>query len=151
RDRIADAHGRLFPALDWVADLEAERREDVALLAVLVMDECDAGAAVGVVFDGRHAALDAVLVALEVDLAVELAVTTTLVARRDATLVVPSGMGRDRLDQRLLRLVGGDLLEARDRHETTSRAGRLELAQWHCFYTLPNTPSIFWPGPRVTI
>src|SRR4029077_17676245 len=80
-----------------------------------------------------------------------LAIATTLVARRDSTLVVPSGMGRDRLDQRLLRLVGGDLLEARDRHETTSRAGRLELAQWHCFYTLPNNPSIFWPGPRVTI
>src|SRR5476649_2816892 len=35
RDRIADANRRVLPTLDRVADLQAERREDVALLAVL--------------------------------------------------------------------------------------------------------------------
>src|SRR5215467_7898491 len=51
RDRVADAHRGVRTGLDRVADLEAERREDVALLAVLVVDERDPCAAVWVVLD----------------------------------------------------------------------------------------------------
>src|SRR4029077_18539860 len=140
-----------LPTLDRVADLKAERRQDVALLAVLVVDERDSGASVRVVFDGGPLARHAVLVPLEVDLPVQLPVPATLVTRRDAPLVVAAGVRRQRLDERLLRLVRGDLFEPGDRHETTPRAGRLELAKRHRTYTLPNNPSIFWPGPRVTI
>ena len=52
------------------ADCEPLRGEDVALLAVRVVDQRDVGAAVGVVLDRRHPGRDAVLGALEVDLAV---------------------------------------------------------------------------------
>ena len=149
RDRVADAHRRLRPALDRIADLQAERRQDVALLAVLVMDERDARAAVRVVFDGRDLARHPVLVALEVDLPVELPVAAALVPRGDAALVVATGMRLNRLDERLLGLSGRDLVEAGDRHEAPSGGCGLELSKRH--QTLPNSPSIFWPAPSVTI
>src|SRR6266571_2677884 len=149
RDRIADPDGRLWPRLDRVANLQADRSEDVALLSVLVVDERDPGAAVGVVLDGRDLARDAVLVALEVDLPVQLAIAAALMARGDAALVVAAGVSRQGLEQRLLRRIGRDLVEAGDRHEATARAGGLELSNRH--QTDPNSPSIFWPSPRVTI
>src|SRR5207247_2501299 len=68
RDRVADPHRRLRTALDGIPHLQAERREDVALLAVLVVDQRDPGAAVGVVLDGRDLARHTDLVPLEVDL-----------------------------------------------------------------------------------
>src|SRR5690348_5395405 len=138
---VADPHWRVGPGLDGIADLQAERGEYVALLAVLVVDERDAGAAVGVVLDGRDLALDAVLVALEVDLPVELAIATALVSGRDPALVVPAGVRGQRLEQSLLGLFGGDVVEARDRHESATRAGWLELSNWHQME--PNKPSIF--------
>src|SRR4029077_19028105 len=98
------------------------------LLAVLVVNEGDARAAVRVVLDGRDFAGDAVLVALEVDLAVELPIAAALVPRGDAALVVAAGVRGQRLDQRLLRRVRGDLVEAGDGHEAASRAGWLELS-----------------------
>ena len=52
---------------DFLADLQAGRRDDVALLAVLVEHKGDAGGTVRVVFDGLHNARDTILVALEVD------------------------------------------------------------------------------------
>ena len=71
-----------------VAHLEAVGREDVALLAVGVVEERDARRAVGIVFDrgdrGRHADL----VALEVDDAVALLVTAAAEAAGDAAVVV---------------------------------------------------------------
>src|SRR5258706_4531459 len=131
REGVADAQWRFFPALDRVAYFEPKRRQDVALLAVLVMDEGDAGAAVGVVLDGRDLAGNAVLVALEVDLSVELAVAAALVACGDAALVVAAGVGGQRFDERLLGFVGGDLVESGDGHESASGAGWLELSNRH--------------------
>src|SRR5579859_2045914 len=142
RDGVADPHRRVDPTLDRVPHLQAQRRQDVALLTVLVVDQRDPGAAVGVVLDRRDLARHAVLVALEVDLAVELAIAAALVPRRDPALVVAAGVRRDRLHERLLGRVGRDLLEPGDRHEPAARAGRLELSNRH-LYTLPNRPSIF--------
>src|SRR4029077_19817654 len=149
RQGVADPHRRLFTALDRVADLQAQRREDVALLAVLVVDEGDAGAAVGVVLDRRDLAGDAELVALEVDLPVQLSVAAALVACGDPALVVSSGVRGQRLGERLLGLARRDLVEAGDGHEPSSGAGRLEFSKWH--QTLPKSPSIFWPSPSVTM
>src|SRR6266576_1872662 len=122
RDRVADPHCRFRTAFDGVADLQAERRQDVALFAVLVVNQGDARAAVGVVLDGRHLPGHAVLVALEVDLAVQLPVAAALVAGRDPALVVAPRVRRQRLEKRLLRAAGRDLVEARDRHEATAGA-----------------------------
>src|SRR5690606_5448002 len=82
--------------------LEAFRGDDVALLAVGVVEQGDASRAVRVVLDvsdlGRHAVL---VITLEVDDAVGALVTATLVTRGDAPLVVAAALLRQRLDQRL--------------------------------------------------
>src|ERR1700712_448767 len=79
--------------LDRGALGHAERRDDVALLAVGVVQQRDAGGAVGVVLDvrdlGRHAVL---VVATEVDDAVGALVATTLVTGGDPALVVAAAL-----------------------------------------------------------
>ena len=131
RQRVAGSHRRVGPVHQLIADLEAERGQDVALLAVLVVDQRDPGAPVGVVFDGGDLAWDAQLVALEVDLPVDLLVAAALVADRDLALVVPAGGLGQRLDEALLGPVGRDLLEGRGRHEPPPGAGRLVLSDGH--------------------
>src|SRR5260370_39764853 len=69
----------------------------------------------------------------------------------DPALVVSSGVRRQRVGERLLGFGRGDLVEAGDGHEPSCGAGRLELSQRHFLYTLPNSPSIFWPSPSVTM
>src|SRR5690606_38332047 len=79
RQRVAGADLGALAVLDHVADLQALGGEDVALLAVEVVQKGDAAGAVRVVLDrgdlGRHA----VLGALEVDEPVLLLVATAAV------------------------------------------------------------------------
>ena len=77
---------------DFVADRELLRREDVGLLAVLVLDQRDARRAVRVVLDPDDRRGHARLVALEVDLAIALLVTSRAEARGDATVVVTADL-----------------------------------------------------------
>ena len=116
---------------DSVAHGEALRAEDVGLGAVDVVQERDAGGAVGVVLDGSDLGRHTVLVALEVDDAVLTLVAATLVTGGDAAEVVAAGLLGQRLEQRLLRLVSGDLGEVRDRLPTPAGAGGLEVLDSH--------------------
>ena len=72
--------------------LHALRREDVALLAVGVVQQRDARAPVRVVLDVRDLGGHAVLVPLEVDHAVAVLVPAAVVARRDAAVDVAPGL-----------------------------------------------------------
>src|SRR6476646_4172138 len=89
RKRVARLDVGRGAVLDRVALLHLVRGQDVALLAVGVLDERDARGAVGVVLDvsdlGRHAVL---VVATEVDDAVGTLVAATDVTRGDAAGVV---------------------------------------------------------------
>src|SRR6266542_6280600 len=131
RQRVADPDGRVGAAHQLVTDLEPEGGQDVALLAVRIEKERDPAAAVGVVLDSRHLGRHAQLVPLEVDLAVLAAALAAAMADGDAALVVAAGVRGQALEQRLLGLVGSDLLEARGRHEAAARTGRLVLPDWH--------------------
>src|SRR5207342_857977 len=77
-----------------VADLHVPGGEDVALLAVLVVEQGDAAGAVGVVLDRRHLGAHAVLGALEVDQAVLALVLAAAVAGGRAALGVASAGAR---------------------------------------------------------
>ena len=96
-------------------------REDVALLAVRVVQQGDAGRAVRVVLDRRDLGRHAVLVALEVDHAVAALVAAALVPGRDAPVVVAAALLGQRLQQRLLGRRRGDLREVGDRLEPATR------------------------------
>ena len=70
---VPDRHGvarqnfRALAVLHRHADFEADRLQDVALLAVGVVQQRDARRAVRIVFDGRNLRRNSVLVAAEID------------------------------------------------------------------------------------
>ena len=76
-----------------VADAEPDGRQDVALLAVRVVQQRDARRAVRVVLDRRDLGRDAELVALEVDAAIQALVSAAAMPRRD----VAAGVAAARL------------------------------------------------------
>src|ERR1035437_6926415 len=105
RKRIANQNVGFGPAHDLLADLQANRLNDVALLTVGVVDESDARAAVWIIFNGRNGRRNAVLVALEIDHAQLLLMAAALMADGHATGAVASAGARLDREQRLMRLV----------------------------------------------
>ena len=101
RHGVAGLDVHIGAANDHVADLQALRVKDVALLAVNVVQQSDTSGAVRVVLDGSDLCRHAVLVALEVDDAVTTLHAAALVTDGDVTVVVAtrllrfSGASRD--------------------------------------------------------
>jgi CelD/BcsL family acetyltransferase involved in cellulose biosynthesis len=109
----------------------------------------DPRGAVRVVLDRREAGRHTDLVALEVDPAVVLLLAAAAVANGEPALVVAAGAALLRLEQRLVRLVGRDLLEGRASHLPEAGRGRLVGSKRH--RQTPSKNSIFWPAASVTI
>src|SRR5262249_34269325 len=109
RERVAGADLGASPAAEDVAGGDAGGGAEGALLAVAVVQQRDPGVAVRVVLDRGDLRRDAVLPALEVDVAVLLLVTTAPMARRRAPVHIAARRPLLRLRERLLRLVPGDL------------------------------------------
>ncbi|EGJ76809.1 putative 50S ribosomal protein L2 [Streptomyces sp. Tu6071] len=132
RQVVAGLDVGALAVLDPVALLEAARRDDVALLAVGVVQQRDARGAVRVVLDVRDLRRHAVLVVTtEVDHSVGALVSATLVANGHTTGVVTAALAVQRADQRLLRRGPRDLDEVGDAGATTARSRRLVLADTH--------------------
>src|SRR3954454_7358472 len=118
--------------LDPVALRQPCRSDDVALLAVGVVQQRDARGAVGVVLDVRDLRRHAVLVvATEVDDSVGALVTAALVTDGDPAVNVASALAVQRLDERLLRLGARNLDEVGDARATTTGSRRLVFADTH--------------------
>ena len=149
RQRVPDAGLGVGAGDDDVTDLQAVGQQHVALLAVAIEEQPDPGGAVRVVLDRREASRHADLVALEVDPAVVLLLAAAAVADGEPAGVVPAGAADLRLEQRLVRLVGRDLLEGRAGHLPKAGRGRLVGAKRH--RQTPSKNSIFWPAASVTI
>ena len=125
RHGIARLDRRIGAGADLVARLDALGRQDVAALAVGVLDQRDVRGAVRIVLDRLDDAGDAVLVALEIDDAVLLARTAALVARGDAAgMVARAGLalrdGQRRVRLALVQVRAVDL-------DDETRAGRSRL------------------------
>src|SRR5690348_1733679 len=131
RERVAHEDVRVLAAQQLRANLQAVRREDVALLAVGVDQEGDAGGAVRIVFDRGDLGGDPGLVALEVDGAVAALVAAADVAGGDAAVVVAAAGAGALLDERALRLVSRDLLEAVLGHASLAGSRGLEQLDAH--------------------
>src|SRR5262249_56683621 len=113
------------------ADLEAVGRQDVALLAVGVVEERDSRRAVRVVLDRRDLRRDVHLVAAEVDDPVEPLVAAAHEAAGLPPLVVAASRGAEPHREALLRTGARQLDEVVRRLETASRGCRLELFDRH--------------------
>src|SRR5438132_6445945 len=131
RQGVADVDLAALAALHHGADLEPLRGDDVALLAVEVVQERKPRVAVRVVLDRRDLGGNAVLVPTEVDDAVPLLVPATTVTRGHPTVRVAAAGLRLRLGQRLLGLGLGDLDEVGRRQEPAARTRRLAFADRH--------------------
>ena len=149
RQGVADARLGPLAGDDGVTDAEALGHEDVALLAVGVVEQADARRAVGVVLDGGEAGRHVELVAPEVDAPVVPLGAAAAMAHRQAALPVAARAALHGLDERLVRRVGGDLLEGRPRHEAATRGGRLVAADGHGY--TPSKNSIESPALTVTM
>src|SRR2546423_9546101 len=110
--------------------------KDVALLAVLVLDQRDARSAVRIVLDLTHRCSHPVLVALEVDDAIHALVTAADATHGDVPVIVASAGLLERLQQRLLAVVARDLREVGNRAKPRALGYRLELTNAHCLRAL---------------
>src|SRR5262245_47312800 len=97
--------------LDELADPKAVGRDDVAALAVHIVEEGDARRAVRVVLDARHPRRDSGLVAAEVHQTVALLVAAADPARRHVSVVVTAAGLELALGERLDRLAARELGE----------------------------------------
>src|ERR671923_62078 len=131
RQRIPWPDVGLRARLDGHAHAKPRGREDVRLRTVGVVEEGDVRRPVRVVLDRGHLRGDAVLDALEVDLAVAALVPAALMARRDAAGVVAAAPLLHRAGQALLRLALRDLFEGGARHEAAARRRRSVLLERH--------------------
>ena len=128
--------------------LQADRSQDVALLAVLILDQGDVGAAVGVILQAEHGG-GADLVALEVDDAVLALVAAAAMADGDAAIAVAAGALLQRLGQAGLGLgLLVDAVETGDRHLTAGGSRRLKGFDRHIallsfrYQTMPSKNSM---------
>src|SRR5690606_18274432 len=101
RHRIARLHVDVLTGHDLVAGCETLRRQDVAQLAVLVLDEGDERRAVRVILEPLDRADHVELATLEIDDAVRTLVTTADEAGRHATCVVAAALLRQAFGQAL--------------------------------------------------
>src|SRR5487761_146948 len=109
RQRVAREDVGGLAVLHGHADFESHGMQDVTLLAIGIMQKGDARRAVRVVFDGGDLRRDAGFFAAEINAAVIFLVAAAAMPGRDfAEGFAPAG-ALFRLDERLLRLLLGDL------------------------------------------
>src|SRR5258705_8646747 len=105
--------------------------QDVALLAILVLDQRNARRAIRIVLDLTHRRRHAVLVALEVDNPVHALVATADAAHGDVAVIIAAAAPGERLHQRLLAVVPRYLREIGDGAGARARSYGLQLTNGH--------------------
>ena len=131
REGVARADVRILAGNDGVAGLEALRRDDIALVAVLILQQGDERAAVGVILDAQHLCGRAELAPLEVDHAVLPAVAAAAVADGDPAVAVAAGMLFLGDEQALLRRLFRQPAVVHDGHVPAGCCRRPEIYGWH--------------------
>src|SRR5262245_37950146 len=128
---VAGLDRRIGSRTHFVTGRHALGGEDVTALAVGVLDQRDVAGAVRIVLDALDHALDAVLVAAEVDHAVLLRMAGALVARGDAADVVAARVLLLLRGQRLERAALPQVRLVELDAEARARRSRFHLDDWH--------------------
>ena len=128
---VAGLDVRVGTSHDNVTDLQAVRSQDVALDAVLVLDEGDESGAVRIVLQRLDGGGDIKLVALEVDDTVLDAVAAAVMADGDLAGVVAAGMLLLGFEQAALRVNLGQDTVISNSHATAAGGSRLVLLDSH--------------------
>ena len=128
---VAGLDVRVGTSHDNVTDLQAVRSQDVALDAVLVLDEGDESGAVRIVLQRLDGGGDIKLVALEVDDTILDAVAAAVMADGDLAGVVAAGVLLLGLEQAALRINLGQDAVISNSHATATGGSRLVLLDSH--------------------
>ena len=107
--------------------------KDVALLAVRVRDQRNARRAVGIVLDRNHGRRNAILVALEINVAQLALVPAATMPDRDVARVAASAGAQLDAGQRLVRLIGRQLIVGQRCLEAQRRRNRSVCLNCHKF------------------
>src|SRR3954454_2369050 len=150
RQRVAGTDLGLGAGHQLVAARHAVGGDDVALLAVGVVQQGDPRRAVRVVLDVRDRGRHAVLVPTEVDHPVPALVAAALVARGDPPVDVAPGLVTTLGDERLLGLVARELVEVGHAGAAAPGGGRLVFANGHGYFPASKI-SMESPWASVTI
>src|SRR5215472_7538640 len=116
--------------------------QDVALLSIGVVQECQPRRAVRVVFDGGNARGNALLLAAKIDRAVLLLMPAAAVPDGDLAMRVAPASALARLDQRFLGRLFGDFALIEHGHKAPRGCVRIETFQRHKF-------TLFQPAPQI--
>src|SRR6202048_3912188 len=137
--RVAGKNVRAFSGLHRGANFKPHRMDDVALLAIGVMQQRDIRAAIGVIFDGGNFCRHADFVAPEIHLAVLLLVSAAAMPNHDFAVIVASAGALFWLKQGFLRLLLGDMAFVQDGDKPPRRRIWIKAFQSHrCL--LPSLP-----------
>ena len=123
RQGVADKNICLGTGNDLHADLQSDGLQNVAVLAIGVAQKSDECGTVRIVLDGFDLGRNADFVAPEIDHAVMLLVSAASMAHRQLTVIVASVDAVLSIEQRLVRLVGRDLLLVIDDRFESQRMG----------------------------
>src|SRR6266545_1957016 len=135
---------------DRVAHLQPVRLEDVALLAIRVVQQRNARRAVRVVLDRRDLRRNVFLVALEVDHPVQPLVSAAAPPGGQVALVVAAPGVVQVLRQRPVRLIRRDLVEGERRLAAHTGRGRVVFANRHGLYAPCRKSGSFSPSRSFT-
>ena len=129
--RIARKDVRAFAGGNRRAHFQAHGMHNVALFAIGVMQQRQVRAAVGIVFNGRHVGRNADLVAAEIHLAILLLVAAAVMPHHDFAVIVAAAGALFRLQQRLFRLLLGDMAFIHDGNKPSRRRVWIKAFQSH--------------------
>src|SRR5882762_4841336 len=138
--RVSGQNVRALAGLHGHSNLEPDRMQDVALLAVGIVQQRQARRAVRIVFDGRNPRRDSFFLTAEINRAVLFLVSAAAMPDRDFAMGVASAGAFLRLDQGLLRRLLGDLALVEHGHEAPRCCVRVKAFQCHNALFSSGTP-----------
>jgi hypothetical protein len=124
RKGVADRWLCLFTRCNLESNGQTAGSQDVGLLTIRILDECETSAAVRIVFDRDDLGDGITTAALKIDDAIFLFMTTAAMARGFAAHVVATTGAVLAFNKGFLRLALGDLLEGRECLEALGRRQR---------------------------
>ena len=135
RQAVADVRRRVRPIFNGLTGGQPIRGQNVSLLAIDEMQQCDAGVAAGVVLNRRHLGLHAVFVADEVNHAILLLMAAAAMPRGDPALIVASAFFAERHQKRFLGPSPfGQLLEIAHARAAAASGNRIVLTNSHDYF-----------------
>src|SRR5262245_53719578 len=129
--RIAGKDVGLIAGAHRCSDLETDWVQDVALVAIRIVQQRNVRAAVWIVFDRRNLGRNPILVAPEVYLAVLLLVSAAAVPNHHFAVVVAAARTLFRLEEPLFRRLLGDFVLVEHGHEPSRCCVRIKALQSH--------------------